>query len=139
MLILLTVLATSCKKEGSLIIPNGTYTGTFKRVGPASTLTSNVTLSITGNLWEGESQYPKYPALCRGSFKISGTDQIIFENDCVWTADFDWTLILSQTYQVKREGNNLEIWRENNNHYLDTYLLIRQYAIPKGEVCFYSI
>lgn len=126
LLLLITVLATSCKKEATLTIPDGTYTGTFKRVGPASTLISNVTLTITGNKWEGESQYPNYPALCRGTFKIAGADQIIFENNCFWTANFDWTLILSKAYQIKREGNTLEIWREYDTQNLDSYVLTKQ-------------
>lgn len=123
----LAVLIVSCKKEASTVnIPNGIYSGTFQRLTDTGGVTSNVSISIVNQTWEGQSQFPKYPALCRGIYKYLDADSMYFENSCPWTAEFDWSLILSGNYKVVLSGKSLEISRKYSNVYLDIYKLTRQ-------------
>ncbi len=118
---------TSCKKTGSnAIIPNGTYSGTFQRLINTGGQISNVTITFSGNTWTGQSQYPKYPALCKGTYKEKSADSISFENSCPWTAEFDWSLILSGDYKIVISGENLEMSHNYRNGYSDIYKLKRQ-------------
>jgi len=105
------------------LIADGVYKGTFQRTGNA---VSNVTLTFSGNTWQGQSDTPLYPAFCNGTFARSGSDSIHFENPCVWTANFDWTLILSNKYKITVNGNQVEITRTYSNGVKDIYLLTKQ-------------
>jgi len=85
-----------------------------------------VTLIFSGNDWSGQSQIAKYPALCRGTYKPNGADSITFENACPWTAEFDWTFILSHNYKIKIVGNDIEISSNHNGVFKDIYKLTKQ-------------
>jgi hypothetical protein len=125
----MTILFESCRKTdtGNVpIIKNGTYTGTFQRQVSGNGIISNVTIIFSSANWSGESQYTKYPALCRGTYKINAAQQITFENSCFWTAEFDWTLILSGDYKLIADGNNIEIFKDYNGVFKDVYKLVRQ-------------
>ncbi|SRR5258705_9249845 len=125
----LAMLTASCKKtrvDNGSIIKNGTYTGTFQRQVSGNGIISNVTITFTSVDWSGQSQYTKYPALCRGTYKINGTDQITFEDSCPWTAEFDWTFILSGDYKLIVNGNSIQISKDYNNAFKDVYKLTKQ-------------
>jgi len=80
----------------------GTYSGTFQRtVGNEAGQIAQVTISFENNTWQGQSDTPKYPALCNGTYELKG--QIInFQNHCMFTADFDWSLILNGDFEIKQ-------------------------------------
>ncbi|MEJ2004157.1 MAG: hypothetical protein P8X57_04150, partial [Cyclobacteriaceae bacterium] len=42
---------------------------------------------------------PNYPAICNGTFERDDK-RISFENNCAFTADFDWSFILNGTYEI---------------------------------------
>ena len=117
-------LFTSCG-EGELFrkrIPNGTYEGTFQRdrVWREDSI-ANITITFEGNSWNGSSDIDKYPALCRGTYSIDG-ETITFQNECPWTADFDWTLILSGEYILEGSGETLEFSHDTRSASSDTYI-----------------
>lgn len=122
------LIGNSCKKSGSVyLIPDGTYAGTFQRQISNAGQISNVTFNFSAGNWTGKSQFVKYPALCNGTYKAKGGDSVSFENACAWTAEFDWTLILTGDYKIKITGNNIEISREYNNGAVkDIYDLTKQ-------------
>ena len=126
-LIWLIVIVTlgSCEKTSNIdvISLNGTYKGTFQRKIDGSGQISNVTITFSDTNWLGDTQFSKYPALCKGTFSLSD-NTINFENSCPWTAEFDWTLILSGKYQVKSYGDTIEISRDLTA-YKDVYLLTK--------------
>ena len=126
-LLYLTLFAISCRKTNpAFIITDGTYVGTFQRLTLNGGQISNVTITFSANNWTGQSQFSKYPALCSGTYKTTGANKVTFENACAWTAEFDWTLILSQDYEIKLVGNKLEITREYSGGYTDIYNLTKQ-------------
>ena len=118
------------EKFQETLIPEGTYHGTFQRQKAwAESEIANVTLTFTANQWSGTSDFPKYPALCRGTYSING-DIILFENACAWTAEFDWSLILSGKYVLTKTGKTVEFSRDyrsaTTDTYRDKYLLTKQ-------------
>lgn len=91
---------------------DGNYIGVFERAGN----TSDVELSINNGTWTGESETEKFPALCNGHYSISG-NIITFENACPWTAEFDWSLILSDDWNYNLTSNTLVLTKANGDKY----------------------
>jgi hypothetical protein len=99
-LIGLTVFAASCKKTNpAFFIVDGTYNGTFQRQTSTGGSISNVSITFSENNYTGQSDVPRYPAICHGAYIVKRSDSITFQNACFWTADFDWSLILSGDYK----------------------------------------
>ncbi|SFB43458.1 hypothetical protein [Algoriphagus aquimarinus] len=124
------LIISSCSEDGQLEqkFQEGTFTGTFQRDLGDSRI-ANITLTFDGNHWSGTGDYPKYPALCRGTYSING-NKITFQNECAWTAEFDWTLILSGEYKLTKTGSVLEFSRDYRSATSDTY--IDQYRLTKN-------
>jgi hypothetical protein len=106
---------SSCENDDNyneqVTLLNGEYTGTFQRkLSWSNSSISNITLTFQFDKWSGSSDIIKYPALCRGTFSIVG-DSIVFVNECAWTAEFDWSLILSGKYKIERHGDQIEFYR----------------------------
>ncbi len=133
LLILSFIFLICCDKHKQIDgkLPDGVYIGTFQREPVWSDSdTANITMTFTSNQWSGSSDIVKYPALCHGTYLIV-RDTIIFENECVWTADFAWNLILVGKYVLKETGNNtIEFSRDYSSAtadaYVDKYKIIRQ-------------
>lgn len=125
--VFLMVTLASCKKS-KVSSPNidlgGNYTGTYQRLAPEFiNKISHVTLNFSSDKWSGQSDMAKYPALCNGTYKITG-NKVTFENACVWTANFDWTLILSGEYEFAQQNNTVTITKRGTN-YKDVYTLTK--------------
>lgn len=113
-----------CSKDERLAVKinDGNYIGTFQRVPVwSSGKTANITMTFSSNHWSGSSDIVKYPALCNGTYSIVG-DTILFENECAWTAEFDWSLILSGKYVIKQSGGTIEFSRDYRSATTDTWI-----------------
>ena len=88
------------------------YIGIFERNGN----TSNVELNFMNGIYSGESEIEKFPAICNGNYSVSN-NTIEFENACVWTAEFDWTLILGENWNYTKENNILIMTKSNGDKY----------------------
>ncbi len=120
---LVVVLLIACDKDESVTTSEsfnleGRYLGTFHRTGMD---TAEVTILLRDSHFEGSSDTPKYPAICGGSFNVQGS-MINFTDSCSWTADFDWSLILSGTFNLQINDGTVKIWR-TNGAITDEYLL----------------
>lgn len=115
----LVITIFSCSKEVENIESSidGNYIGIFERNGT----TSNVELTFRNGTWSGESEIVKFPALCNGSYSSSG-NVLTIENACVWTAEFDWSLILSGDWNYNMNGKTLFLKNASG----DTYTLTKQ-------------
>ncbi len=125
-LIISTFLLTSCVDESvDLNDIEGTYEGTFIRTSPnAKYAPSQVTLIFSNGQFQGASETTKYPAICSGTYEIKGT-KVDFANSCVWTAEFDWSLILSGEFTAELTSNELTLQRKNGSTW-DLYELKRK-------------
>jgi hypothetical protein len=114
---------SSCvsNKKDSIDLINGLYVGTFQRqLAFGGGEIANVSITFTSNTWTGESDHAKYPALCNGTYKIEN-QKIIFTNACDWTADFNWSLILSGEYDLIVNGEQIQIIRSDLGPSTDTW------------------
>lgn len=124
---LVGIIVSSCKKNTyNTIIPDGNYVGTFQRLSATGGQLSNVTLTFSENSWTGQSEFSKYPALCHGTYRSIEGNKVTFENACIWTTEFDWTLILSGDFELSITGTEVELVKEYNGGYKDIYRLKKQ-------------
>lgn len=120
-LAILTLLSCEEAEKVSVGPLAGTYEGIFFRTSPGAKYeTSDVTLSFEGNAFEGSSNIAKYPAICHGTFTLT-VNEIDFNNLCVWTAEFDWSYILSGNFNITRNGDEIIMTRNYDNGAVDTY------------------
>ena len=128
---LLLAMLAACNKSNNttdtpISTPEGAlYKGTFRRLGTGNEVISAVSLAFTGNGWTGTSQIQKYPALCNGTYR-GNEQELVFDNGCAWTAEFDWTLILSGSYRLSADGDSLVLSKTYGAGYSDVYRLKRQ-------------
>lgn len=131
-LILVFYVMVGCSEDDNqpAKITDGVYVGTFQRkLSRADNQTANITIIFSSNQWTGTSDMVKYPALCHGTYSIKG-DTIVFENECAWTAEFDWSLILSGKYVIKNSGGTtIEFSRDYRSSTGDIYT--DEYKIKK--------
>lgn len=116
----------SCNQLDNVVVENlsGKFEGTFERVESGISLgLSEVSLEFEGNTYKGSHKEPRYPVICNGSYSIEDA-KVIFANDCFFTADFDWSLILNGEYDAMLSGQELTLTR-NNGNFEDTYRLKR--------------
>lgn len=107
-------------------LTDGRYVGMFLRTDPvAKYQPSNVTITIRGDRFEGSSSVRNYPAICEGTLRTDGAS-VDFQNDCFFTADFDWSLILSGTFRVSQERNTITLVKSHGDGRYDTYTLTRE-------------
>lgn len=128
LLLLSSMLLFSCNKNSEAnIVLDGTYAGTFTRVGMVLTEPVPVQIRFTGKSFTGESDKSRHPDICNGEFAITG-DSVNFKNACVFPADFDWSLILEGKYRISSTGDSLTISRMYVGIivYSDTYRLKKQ-------------
>ena len=117
-----TTVLTACNKEKFEEEMEGHYTGTFQRISATGLYPSqSVILHLNNNSFSGSSDNARYPAICHGSWE-AGASTVDFTNGCVFTADFDWTLILNGSYYYEKTGTHLKIWKKENE-VTDTYEL----------------
>jgi hypothetical protein len=118
---LLSSVIMGCDKE--VVSPEGEYVGTFTRSSlNANTVTSNVTLNISENKYNGTSDRKNYPAICKGTLDFKGS-VLTVTPDCMFTADFDWTLIFEGDYEVETDRDILRLIKRYPNNVADVYNL----------------
>jgi hypothetical protein len=125
-LFLIFSLALGCNSENILLtdLPNGTYIGVFHRVASnIKTRQAEISIQLNNGTFEGTSNIPNYPAICSGTYNVDG-DEVTFENACAFTADFDWTYILSGTFKVSLHDKELLLVKDyNTNGQYDIYTI----------------
>ena len=129
-IVFLTSLACESNHAYPDKIPVGIYAGTFQRQQAfGGGEVAQVTLTFSENTWIGQSDMPKYPALCHGTYRLD-KQKIIVTNDCAWTAEFEATLIFGGDYEFNLSGNHLEIIRSflgpSSDTWADKYILTKQ-------------
>lgn len=92
---------------------DGNYIGTFERNGTIA----NVEITLNNGNFVGNSQTEKFPAICKGTFD-ENSNEIVFLNDCLYTADFDWTLILNENWTYTFSNNVLTLNKSNGDQYI---------------------
>jgi hypothetical protein len=130
----LVIALISCEAGEDLmngpLVP-GTYKGIFYRTESGATcyVLNQVSLELTSDRFSGSSSVSHYPAICHGTYSLNGT-KIKFADECFWTAEFDWSLILSGEYTLSIDGNKVKMTRRYENDLQDVYELELQVTEP---------
>jgi hypothetical protein len=120
------LLLASCRKNNETKVPpEGTYTGTFTRVGLILSQPESVKITFNGNNFNGERNETSH--ICNGTYEITG-DSVDFHNACLFTANIDESMVLAGKYKIVIEGDSLFISRMylSSSSYSDTYMLKKQ-------------
>ncbi|MFC6998527.1 hypothetical protein [Rufibacter roseus] len=131
LILLLAFVSFSCleEEETPSKIENGTYVGQFYRSSPTiRPVPANVVLVLEGNSFSGTSDRMYYPAIGRGTYYVSG-EQITFKDASFWTANFDWTIILDNTFSIATEGDGELVLTRKQGDVTDVYRLKRQVEV----------
>ena len=87
----------------------GRFTGDFHRSGLDTVQVTLLFKTDGGFEASGGRQY--YPALCNGTYQRQG-NQLVVDDSCAWTANFDWSLIFDGTYDLQfLDANKIRIRR----------------------------
>jgi hypothetical protein len=111
--LLLQYLQQGCKKNDTRI-SDGTYAGTFTVTYSSGVQSNNVVLEISGGKYNCSGNTNRIPAGGAGSFVLEN-NKLKFTDEQVWTADFDWNLILNGSYNYTFDGQQLKITAYKNN------------------------
>ncbi len=124
-LLFLSILFACTEEETPSAQIDGNYTGVFIRTHPqAKFAPANVTLQLQGGRFSGTSARQNYPAICEGSY-TSFEDKILFEESCIWTADFDWSYILSGSFDYTITNEEITFTRKTGD-FTDHYYLKKE-------------
>ncbi|APU95784.1 hypothetical protein HMPREF3127_08240 [Sphingobacterium sp. HMSC13C05] len=129
---LLTLLAyivsVGCSKETANhnLYLEGIYSGKFivSYKNQDQTFTGDVTVRFKADSFFCTANKNRFPAGGSGTYEING-DQIIFKDKNVWTADFDWALILNHNYTYLVNGNDLTLTKAPHQHNSYIYKLTK--------------
>ncbi|MCT4075883.1 hypothetical protein HZP84_00425 [Elizabethkingia anophelis] len=120
LLIIIVLVSFGCNNDENIMKNQnieGQYLGFFERNGQSA----EVQLSLENGLFKGNSNAQKPPAICNGNYSYNKNgNTIIFKNSCFWTAQFDWSLILDETWNYNLKANTLTLLRENGDKYILT-------------------
>lgn len=111
MAIVLVFVFTACNDKDKIDDThlNGTYTGTFTvEYSNGNSYSNTVTVTLNHNQYTCSNAENRIPAGGSGGYYLDG-GKIVFLDENLWTADFDWNLILSGEYDLQLAENNVEI------------------------------
>ncbi|WP_163715706.1 hypothetical protein [Mangrovibacterium lignilyticum] len=121
-LIFIILACTTTEKTETLKL-QGIYTGIFSVEYTNGEVYSNpVTMTFNGQSFTCSSGSDWIPAGGSGTFHIDGS-KIIFTDENMWTANFDWNLILTGDYDLHFNHDEIEISAMKNNIGLYQYKL----------------
>jgi hypothetical protein len=109
---LIATLLSGCDKD-DVSIKDGTYKGTFTVTYISGTQTGQTTLELKNGKFSCSGNSNRIPAGGSGTFS-SDNNNITFNDENGWTANFDWNLILSGKYNYTYHRNRLKIFADKN-------------------------
>lgn len=106
--ILLPVLS-GCSDKLTFSALEGTYTGEFHYISPVDTVkrTGPASISFKQQNFTSAGSTDRIPAGGSGSIEILDDKMIEFKDENIWTANFDWGLILNGKFKYEFKGDSL--------------------------------
>ncbi|MCL6218305.1 hypothetical protein [Zunongwangia pacifica] len=68
--------------------------------------------------YSGETEFAKFPAICEGKYVVNSNTVSFFSNECIWTAEFNWSLILNGDWKFTLRDNELILKNEIGDRYV---------------------
>lgn len=107
--------SAGCSDKLAVNTLNGTYTGQFYYLEPGKPLAEKVSapasVSFSGANFSSQGNSNRVPAGGSGKFDILKDKQVNFNDENMWTANFDWGLILTGKYNYEHKGDSLILTR----------------------------
>ncbi|MFN5428819.1 MAG: hypothetical protein ACK5BO_12355 [Bacteroidota bacterium] len=107
LLVLIISFFTGCTKDKPSI-QDGIYKGIFTVTYSTGTQTGPVTIELKNRTYTSSSNANRIPSGGSGTFQVT-KNKMIFSDDKMWTADFDWNLILNGEYEAVFDGKKLKL------------------------------
>jgi hypothetical protein len=106
-LLTFSMLFASCSEKDHIRLLNGKYEGTFHHsvIAPVAVELAH------GNTYSSSGNPDRIPAGGSGTFSILENKMIEFKDKNMWTADFDWNLILTGRFNYEIKGDSLILIR----------------------------
>jgi hypothetical protein len=113
---IITMMAKGCDnndfEKQNLPIADGFYKGTFTLTSSTSMMSGDLTIEIKGDRFTASGNSNRIPAGGSGTWSLDPDKQlIVFQDENFWTADFDWSLILSGEFNYSFNGESLVLTR----------------------------
>lgn len=108
------ILALSgCSDKLSLDALSGTYTGKFHYLTPENSakVTADAKITFSDHTYSSLRNTNYIPAGGSGVFEIQPEEILNFKDENIWTANFDWGLILNGKYKYDLKGDSLILTR----------------------------
>ena len=121
-LLLVLLVPLSCNDSVSML--EGAYAGTFTVHYEFMIQSGPVTLTLQSGRYTCSGGAGRIPAGGSGTYTVSA-GVITFKDENVWTADFDWNLILSGPYQFTLNNGKLTLSKGINGMATYTYELTK--------------
>ncbi|TXN36934.1 hypothetical protein FVB32_01205 [Flagellimonas hymeniacidonis] len=115
----------SCGKSNDdfLTTLEGNYEGTFTvEYKNDETFSNPVEVSFSEDQFSSTTGTDRFPAGGNGTYKVEN-NTIQFTDKNIWTADFDWNLILNGTYNYTINKNTLTLSANKNDVGFYKYVL----------------
>lgn len=114
-LLMLTILFTlpACTDKLTANALNGTFEGEFLYRSPegGSVRSAKTNVSFSDNNYSSLGNANYIPAGGSGTFEIQKENILKFEDKNIWTANFDWLLILNGNYKYQIKNDSLILTR----------------------------
>lgn len=112
---LIITLLGACSEKLNLVILDGTYKGFFYFIPPGggqpTKSAEEISLSLSGNTYTSSAGTGRIPAGGSGKFMAQQNNKLQFTDEQVWTADFDWNMILNGNYRYELKSDSLILTR----------------------------
>ena len=119
---------TSCEKDNIADL-KGTYSGIFFYTNPVSSVapppSGSASVTFNGSTYTSTGNANHIPAGGSGTFEITDSKTVKFQDTNVWTADFNWGLILNGEYQYQIKGDSLYLAKYSSEFKVYEYRLKR--------------
>lgn len=116
LLITFTIMLSSCSDKLILSSLEGKYSGFFYHIPPGETKTikghAEIEIILIGTDFFVGKTPDRLPAGGSGKFNILNAKEVQFMDKNVWTADFDWNLILNGRYKYENVSDSLILTRQ---------------------------
>ncbi|RZK34489.1 MAG: hypothetical protein EOO90_30710 [Pedobacter sp.] len=116
--LVLSLALGACKKQtSSSTIPNGDYSGVLEVYSNTYKMptTYPVAISFENKKYKVTTEPGKQRGGGSGTYSIKG-EIGNFQDENIWTADFDWNLILSGIYEVQLKDESLILIKQLNTN-----------------------
>ncbi|MEJ7778803.1 MAG: hypothetical protein WKF68_04355 [Daejeonella sp.] len=116
LLIIFAIMLSSCSDKLNLSSLEGKYAGFFYHIPPGETKTvksqAEINVDLRGTDFSAGKAPDRIPAGGSGKFTILNQKEVEFKDNNIWTADFDWNLVLNGRYKYEHVNDSLILTRK---------------------------